>query len=124
MGFGYETAAPDRYGLLKGFAKGNRRNMTESEAILWQELRNIGCGFKFRRQHPIGDYIVDFVCLSKRLVIEVDGGYHEAPEQQREDALRTQFLESRGYSVIRFRNEEISRNLKTVVGEIKRGLFS
>ena len=92
MSYGYETAAPDRYGLLKDFAKHNRREMTEGETVLWNALRQELKGHRFRRQHPIGDYIVDFICLSEKLVIEVDGGYHETPEQQYEDQLRTEFL--------------------------------
>jgi len=69
----YVTAAPDRYDLLKEFARFNRREMTKTETILWNVLRSEFRGLKFRRQHPIGDYIADFLCLSEKLVIEVDG---------------------------------------------------
>ncbi len=69
----YATAAPDRYNLLKEFAKKNRKEMTRSETTLWNALRKLACGFRFRRQHPIGDFIADFICLERRLVIEVDG---------------------------------------------------
>ncbi len=82
MDYKYETAAPDRYNLLKANARSNRREMTESETILWNELRKELKGFRFRRQHPIGDYIVDFICIPIKTVIEVDGGYHNEPEQQ------------------------------------------
>ena len=124
MGFHYETAAPDRYELLKDFAKENRREMTESERVLWEKLRKLNCGYHFRRQHPIGDYIADFICLQKMLVIEVDGGYHNKPQQQQEDQWRTKFLESKGYTVIRFNNEEISNNLHEVITRIKEQLFN
>ena len=119
MGYDYETAAPDRYLLLKDFARHNRREMTESETVLWNALRKIQSGFRFRRQHPIGDYIADFVCLSAKLVIEVDGGYHNDPAQQEADLVRTEALQSKGFQVIRFKNEEINDDVKTVVMRIK-----
>jgi very-short-patch-repair endonuclease len=120
----FETSAPDRYELLKEFAKTNRREMTESERVLWEELRKLNCGYHFRRQHPIGDYIADFACLKKKLVIEVDGGYHNEPLQQQNDQWRTEFMESKGYTVIRFNNEEISNNLQEVITRIKEQLFN
>ena len=124
MGFHYETAAPDRYELLKDFAKRNRREMTESERVLWEGLRKLNCGYHFRRQHPIGDYIADFICLKRKLVIEVDGGYHNEPQQQQNDLWRTEFMESKGYTVLRFKNEEISNNLSEVIMRIKEQLFN
>ena len=124
MGFHYETAAPDRYELLKEYAKTNRREMTESERVLWQALRKLNSGYHFRRQHPIGDYIADFICIKRMLVIEVDGGYHDEPMQQHDDQMRTNFLESKGYTVIRFKNEEISNDLHTVIMKIKELLFN
>jgi very-short-patch-repair endonuclease len=119
MSYGYETAAPDRYELLKDFAKHNRREMTEGETVLWNALRKELKGHRFRRQHPIGDYIVDFICLSEKLVIEVDGGYHETPEQQYEDQLRTEFLQKKEYRVIRFKNEDVIFNTKETIKRIK-----
>ncbi len=124
MGYKYETAAPDRYEILRDFAKKNRREVTESEAILWKAVRKDIQGYKFRRQHPIGDYIADFICLPKKLVIEVDGGYHDTPEQQQEDQIRTSFLESKGYTVIRFKNDEILYDLPMVIMRIKEILFN
>ena len=124
MSFHYETAAPDRYELLKDFAKKNRREMTESERLLWEALRKLNCGYHFRRQHPIGDYIADFICIKKMLVIEVDGGYHNEPIQQQDDQVRTDYLESKGYTVIRFKNEEINNNLQEVIIRIKKQLFN
>ena len=119
----HQTASPDRYGLLRDFARQNRREMTESEIVLWNALRNEFRGIKFRRQHPIGDYIADFLCLKAKLVIEVDGGYHDKPQQQLEDQLRTEFLQSKGYRVIRFTNEEVSSQLKGVISRIKEELI-
>jgi len=124
MAYHYETAAPDRYDLLKQFAKVNRREMTESETILWNVLRKLNCGYHFRRQHPIGDYIADFICIKKNLVIEVDGEYHETPEQQQEDLIRTESINNRGYSVIRFSNNDIQTNLSEVIETIKKYLFN
>ena len=84
--------------------------MTEAESALWKYLKGNGLGHKFLRQHIIGDYIVDFLCRDKLLVIEVDGGYHSERTQQEDDAVRQQWLESIGYKVIRFSNEEILYN--------------
>jgi very-short-patch-repair endonuclease len=122
MSFGYETAAPDRYDILKDFARRNRKEMTASETSLWNALRHELQGYKFRRQHPIGDYIADFVCMSEKLVIEVDGCYHEQPLQQQSDQQRTTFLESKCYKVIRFKNEEVDLNIKEVINRIKEEL--
>ena len=101
------TADLTNYGLLKQFARENRNNMTESENALWSFLRSRFNGFKFRRQYIIGEYIVDFICLDKNLIIEVDGGYHSEPRQQEDDAVRQQWLENQGFKVLRFTNEEI-----------------
>ena len=119
----FETASPDRYDILKAYARQNRREMTESETVLWNALRNEFRGIKFRRQHPIGDYIADFLCLKAKLVIEVDGGYHDKPQQQLEDQWRTEFLQSKGYRVIRFTNEEVNSQLKGVISRIKEELI-
>ena len=123
MGHRNETAAPDRYNILKGFAKENRNNMTTAEKILWEELKNSKTGYKFRRQHPIGDYIADFICIKKKLVIEVDGGYHNTMEQQQDDAVRTIDIENMEYSVIRFTNDEVENNTQTVMLKIKEILY-
>ena len=73
----WKTASPDRYELLKAFAKENRQFMTEAERTLWMRLRGNVLGHKFLRQHIIGDYIVDFLCRDAQVIIEVDGGYHK-----------------------------------------------
>lgn len=120
----YKTASPDRYELLKEFARNNRKEMTQSETILWNALRKEIKSDKFRRQHPIGDYIADFVCLSNKLVIEVDGGYHNEPQQQQDDLWRTEYLTSKGYKVIRFKNEEVNANILEVIRRIKEELIN
>ena len=116
---GYETAAREIYDLLKEYAKSNREEMTESEKVLWNTLRDNIQGYRFRRQHAIGQYIADFVCLPARLVIEVDGGYHQSPEQQEMDNIRTNYLKEKGFHVVRFSNEEVSTNIKGVIQIIK-----
>ena len=118
----YNTASPDRYLLLKGFAQTNKRFQTEAERLLWEYIRAKQLSVKFNRQHIIGDYIVDFVCVEKRLVIEVDGGYHSEYEQIEKDEFRTERLRDLGFHVIRFKNEDIARNLPEVLETIKKQL--
>lgn len=114
----FRTSSPDRYRILKDFARENRKNMTEAESVLWNSLRNKGLGVKFLRQHIIGDYIVDFVCQETGLIIEVDGGYHSEPCQKEDDETRTRYLESKGFKVIRFTNEEILFNIESVINKV------
>ena len=100
-----------------------RKNQTVTEKQLWRYLRNKQlAGFKFRRQHKIGVYIVDFVCPEKRLIVELDGGQHL--EQFDYDLKRTGFLERKGYQVIRFWNNEVINELEMVLEEIIRKLES
>ena len=100
------------------FVKHLRQNMIPAECKLWHYLRrkNIEC-LRFRRQYPLGPYIVDFVCLPARLIVEVDGGQHSWMERQ--DAKRTAWLESQGFRVIRFWNNEISESLEHVIESIQ-----
>ena len=114
----FRTSSPDRYRILKDFAIENRKNMTEAESVLWNSLRNKSLGVKFLRQHIIGDYIVDFVCQETGLIIEVDGGYHSEPCQKEDDETRTRYLESNGFKVIRFTNEEILFNIESVINRV------
>ena len=102
-------------------ARRMRKNLTDAEKKLWRYLRlkNIE-GSKFRRQHPIGKYIVDFVCLEMRLIVEVDGGQHG--EQIAYDNERTQWLESEGYRVLRFWNNEVLEDVEVVAEEIVQAL--
>ena len=115
----FKTAYPDSYSVTKENAKTNRSNMTDGESLLWHYLRQEQLGVRFRRQHVIGDYIVDFICLKQKLIIEIDGGYHNDIVQQQEDRIRQNWLESMDYKVIRFTNEEVFYNIETVISTIK-----
>ena len=94
-----------------------RRNMTDAERKLWQYLRGNQLGVKFRRQHPFENYILDFVCLPLALVVEVDGGQHI--EQAEHDAKRTALLETAGFRVLRFWNNQVLNELDAVVEVIR-----
>lgn len=97
-----------------------RKRMTEAEKVLWKALRRKQLkGKRFRRQHPIDCYIVDFYCHEARLVIEVDGGIHIDKEQREYDIGRSEELEKHGLEVIRFSNERIKNNLSLVLQEIE-----
>ena len=98
-------------------AKELRREMTPAEKILWEELRANKLGVHFRRQQVIQGFIVDFYCHQAGLVIEVDGDIHDL--QKEEDERREKVLSALGLRVVRFRNDEVMRNLSAVVGKIK-----
>lgn len=116
----WATANPATYKFVNEYAKKNRKNPTISEAALWEQLRGKKLeGFKFRRQHQIDEFIVDFICLEKRLVIEIDGGYHESQEAKEYDDARTSYLTFNGYKVVRFNNEEVLGNIEGVVHKIE-----
>lgn len=117
--FGWQTADPILYGKLKEFSETHRKNPTTAELILWKFLKSKQLeGSKFRRQHIIGQYIVDFVCLSKMLVVEIDGLIHQLPENKESDEIRTQWLNQKGFEVIRFTNDEVTNDLETVLEKI------
>jgi very-short-patch-repair endonuclease len=99
--------------MLVNRARELRKNPTEAERKLWAHLRlrQIG-GYKFRRQHPLGPYIVDVVCIEKKLIVEVDGGQHD--EKRFYDAKRDKWLEEKGFKVIRFWNNEVLRHIDIV----------
>ncbi len=123
--FGYQWADPSTYGLLKDFSKDNRSNPTEAEEKLWELVKTKQLeGYKFRRQHIIGSYITDLVCLDKRLVIEIDGLIHQLPENKISDEQRTQWLSELGFKVIRFTNDEVLNRtdgvLKIILKELKK----
>lgn len=115
----YQTADPVLYGMLKAYAAKHRQLPTEAESLMWKYLRASQMGVRYRQQHIIGQFIADFACLSPKLVIEIDGGYHSLPEQQISDEERTVWLEKQGYRVIRFTNEEILYNIEVVLEKIK-----
>lgn len=104
-------------GALK--ARELRRNQTPEEQVLWRALRNRFLNVKFRRQWPIGGYIVDFVCFEAKLMIELDGSQHAEEAARAYDVVRTQFLEAGGFKVVRFWNSEIRENLEGVLLEIQ-----
>jgi very-short-patch-repair endonuclease len=99
-------------------AKVLRKNFTNTERVLWKHLRakQMG-GYKFRRQEPIGSYIVDFVCHEKRIVIEVDGGQHSTERER--DNERDKWLKGQGYKVLRFWNNEVLANIEGVLEVIR-----
>lgn len=115
----YETADASLYTVLQERALQHRNYPTQAEAVLWEYLKGNRLGAKFRRQHLIGQYIPDFVCLSKQLIIEVDGGYHFIGDQPTSDEQRTAYLESFGYHVIRFTNEEVLTDTQNVLQKKK-----
>ena len=100
-------------------ARALRRDMPPAERRLWFDGLSI-LPYKFRRQRPLGAYIVDFYCASATLVVELDGATHDDPHAQTRDLLRTKYLESVGLKVIRFANLDVMTNLEGVVTEIDR----
>lgn len=103
------------------FARNLRKNMTPQEHKLWTLLRNRKFkNLTFKRQYPIGNYIVDFICREKWLIIEIDGGQHNTPDKLEYDKTRTEYLEQRGFKVIRFWNNGIDNNFESVFAVIDR----
>ncbi len=97
-------------------AKAMRHEMTKAELLLWNELREANRhGFKFRRQHPIGSYIADFAHIRGQLVIEIDGETHGAADEIEYDRRRTAFLQSQGWTVLRFSNIDVYENVSGIV---------
>ena len=121
--YSYQYAYPDRIAILKENARNNRIGQTDAEKVLWEYLRRNALGVRFRRQFIIGDFIVDFACLEKKLVVEVDGLYHFTDEQIEEDRKRTYHISQLGFRVIRFTNEEIMTDINKVITNIKKNLY-
>ena len=97
-----------------------RRNETKAEKLLWEKLRNNQLeGLKFRRQHPVNIYIADFYCHKFKLIIELDGDYHNQEEQKQKDEVRTEVLRLNGLKIIRFKNEEVEQDINQVLTTIK-----
>ncbi|MEO5782476.1 MAG: DUF559 domain-containing protein, partial [Ginsengibacter sp.] len=118
----FQTADKKNWTILKDLSRENRKEKTEGENILWQELRNNQLGYKVRRQHVIEGFIIDFAFLQKKFLIEIDGGYYEDEEQKKYDEARTEFLKESGYKVLRFANEEVLTDRKNVLKKIKEEL--
>ncbi len=103
-----------------GIAKKLRRSQTDAEQKIWSILRNNQTGFKFRRQQPIGSYIVDFFCADRGLIVEVDGSQHT----EEKDKQRTEFLTSAGYRVLRFWNNDVFNNIEGISRVIHEALHT
>ena len=116
---GIHTSDPLMYGVLKARAEEMRKNPTEAESVLWNALRANGLDVKFRQQHIIEDFIVDFYCNEYKVIIEVDGKYHDTFTQTKSDNERTARLIELGYTELRFTNEEILNDLENVLKKIK-----
>ena len=116
----WKTADPSVYPHLKNDRKRLLKNMTPAETILWEYLKSNKLGVRFRRQHVIANFIPDFVALSCKLIIEVDGEIHDFQKEYDED--RTFLLKERGFRVIRFKNEEVLNNIEKVIETIKENI--
>lgn len=117
LGYGYMTADSSIYNSIKDFRKTLKKNPTEAEKVMWGYLRNKKTGFRIRRQHIIDIYIPDFVCLTKKVVIEIDGKIHL--RNKKKDEIRSNRLIDLGYEILRFTNEEVLENPKLVFYKIK-----
>jgi very-short-patch-repair endonuclease len=116
----YITANPATYKLIKQMRENLKNNPTKAEQTLWKFLQNKKIGHKIRRQHIIDEYITDFVCLAKKVVIEIDGKIHL--KQKNHDEVRTKILNESGYKVLRFTNEEVFKNPELIALKIKKYL--
>jgi very-short-patch-repair endonuclease len=115
--------SPQWWEILKPLARQMRHEATPAEKILWDMLRGRQLqGAKFRRQHPIDRFIVDFICLESRLIIEVDGEIHQYTQQ--EDAIRQSFLESLNFTVLRFSNADVFSQLDKVIETMRQALIA
>jgi len=114
--------APANYFAL---GKQLRAKITLAESLIWNQLKNNQFkGYKFRRQHPIHQFIVDFYCHELKLIIEIDGKYHESEVQQKDDLKRSELLEFQGLSEIRFKNEEVLEDINEVLKKLEEKINS
>src|SRR3990172_1276354 len=116
----YDPTSPRLWRRLEPLARDKRRDATPAEDRLWQALRRSQLGFKFRRQHTVGRFIVDFYCSRAGLVVEVDGDIHDYSGA--EDAARQEFLEHHGVRVLRFKNEQVLTSVGDVLAQIQEAL--
>ena len=108
---------------MRSRARSLRRDSTDAERIIWSALRAHRLnGASFRRQTPVGPYVADFLCHSAKLIVEIDGGQHFEPEQQKRDARRDVFLASKGYRILRFNNLDVMTNRHGVLETIAAAL--
>ena len=118
----YNEGMRDRGELLE-LARQARQRMTKAEVFLWARLRaNRLCGYKFRRQAVVGEYIVDFLCFAEKLIVEADGGGHSEDASSAYQKRRTAYLQAQGYRILRFWNTDIIQNTDLVLEEILRVL--
>src|SRR3990172_177584 len=117
------TVKPASSPAVRARARQRRRPLTPAEQILWQHLRNRNFGGKFRRQRPIGPFIVDFYCNEARLVVELDGEPHNHAAQAEHDELRREWPQDRGYRVLRFWNQDVLRDTASVIASILQALL-
>lgn len=96
-----------------------RKNPTPEEEKFWWYLKEKKLGFKFRRQHSVSGYILDFYCKERKLIIEIDGGVHRTKDAQEYDAVRDKFFIDLGYKVLRFSNDDINQSIDVVISKIK-----
>lgn len=117
-------ASPINYDLPKENAQRMQKQSTEAESVFWSMVRNDALGVSFRRQHVIGEYIVDFVCLEKQLIVEIDGAYHkdESHNQPQYDQLRTSILNEYGFTVLRLTNEEVMHATEEAIDKVRKVL--
>ena len=114
----FHRANPNWYPLLKEHARRMRNNPTEAETFLWKQLKAQGLGEAFKRQCLILDFIADFYSPLANLIIEVDGEYHQAEEQQQLDKEREERLQAKGYNILRFTNEQVLFDIDKVLKDI------
>lgn len=117
--FHWQVADTSFYAPIKENARENRNNLTESESAFWELAKSSKLGEKCRRQYVIGRYIVDFFFRKSMLIVEIDGAYHNSPEQEEMDKNRQAWLELMGYKVIRFTNEEILFDIENTMNIVK-----
>lgn len=114
---GYNTANPLSYNIIKQIRDELKKNPTEAEIIIWEYLKNKKTGYKIRRQHIVDNFIADFICLPKKLVVEIDGKVHRL--QKEYDQMRTERFNELGFQVMRFTNDEVKADPLLVYTQIK-----
>jgi methylmalonyl-CoA mutase cobalamin-binding domain/chain len=115
----YYTSSVENWKILQPIAKELRHNQTEAENKLWQAVRRNSTGYKIKRQQVVDGYIADFICIEKRVIIEVDGEIHLNSENKKRDEERSRILGTQGYQIVRFTNEEVTDDIVKVVNKIK-----